>query len=210
MPGRFRLTKSKSQILLFIQILSFHFPFPNFANFSKFFLPNFANFSKFFQFLQKFHFLPVFSFFSKFFLYPLIWFLPRAVVFFSEMIAAAPKFYCSSKFWQLFSAGIGAGNLTWAGAGHAKKFLKLENFSKYFQLGKELESWDCFSFKLPKISKFWKSWEFLLKWKKIEELENSGRAEICRERINKLYIPKKSSFFSPLIRSGPAQIFSFN
>ena len=91
MSGRFRLTKSKFQILLFIQILYFPFPFPNFANFSNFFLPNFANFSKFFQFLQKFHFLPVFSFFSKFFLYPLIWFLPRTVVFFSKMIAVAPK-----------------------------------------------------------------------------------------------------------------------
>ena len=206
MSGRFRLIKSKFQILLFIQILSFPLPFPNFANFSKFFLPNFANFSKFFQFFQ----FPVFSFFSKFFLHPLIWFLPRTVVFFSKMIAAAPKFYCSSKFWQPFAAAIGAGEFDRSWSGPRQKFLKLENFSRYLQLGKELESWDCFSFKLPKISKFWKSWEFLLKWKKIEKLENSGRAKICRERADKLYILKKSSFFSPLIRSGPAQIFSFN
>lgn len=155
MSGRFRLTKSKFQILLFIQILSF--PFPNFANFSNFFLPNFANFSKFFQFLQKFHFLPVFSFFSKFFLYPLIWFLPRTVVFFSEMIAVAPKILL---LFQILTA-IFSWDWSWefdrSWSGPRQKFLKLENFSKYLQLEKELESWDCFSFKLPKISKFWKS-----------------------------------------------------
>lgn len=70
-----------------------------------------------------------------------------------------------------------------------------------FSAGK---SWVCLNLKLPKISKFWKSWEFLSKCKKIEKLENSGGAEICRERADKPYIPKKSSFFSPLIRSGPA------
>lgn len=153
MPGRFRLTKSKFQILLFIQILSFPLPFPNFANFSNFFLPNFANFSKFFQFFQ----FPVFSFFSKFFLYPLIWFLPRAVVFFNKMIAVAPKILL---FFQILTA-IFSWDWSWefdmSWSGPRQKFLKLENFSRYLQLGKELESWDYFSFKLPKISKFWKS-----------------------------------------------------
>ena len=153
MPGRFRLTKSKFQILLFIQILSFPFPLPNFANFSNFFLPNFANFSKSVKF-SSFQFFP---FFSKFFLYPLIWFLPRAVVFFSEMIAVAPKILL---LFQILTA-IFSWDWSWefdmSWSGSHQKFLKLENFSRYLQLGKELESWDCFSFKLPKNSKFWKS-----------------------------------------------------
>ena len=67
--GRFRLTKSKFQILSIFPIISL---------------------SKFFQIFQLFHLSNSVNF-SKFFLSPLIWFLPRAVVFFSNMIAVAPK-----------------------------------------------------------------------------------------------------------------------
>ena len=59
-------------------------------------------------------------------------------------------------------------------------------------------------FNCPKFPNFGKAENFFKGGKNFEKLENSGEAEICRERTNKPYIPKKSSFFSPLIRSGPA------
>ena len=140
MPGQFRLTKSKFQILSIFPLLS-----------------TFFNFSQFSKFFQKFPFLPVFSLFPKFFLYPLIWFLSRAVVFFSKMIVHRTKILL---LFQILTA-IFSWDWSWefdmSWSGPHQKFLKLENFSRCFQLGKELESWDCFSFKLPKISKFWKS-----------------------------------------------------
>ena len=137
MSGRFRLTKSKFQI------------------FTIFF--NSSHSSNFIQFFQKFPFLPVFFFFSKFFLSPLIWFLSRAVVFFSKMIVRHTKILL---FFQILTI-VCSCDWSWkfdrSWSGPYQKFLKLENFRRYLQLGKELESWDCFSFKLPKISKFWES-----------------------------------------------------
>lgn len=137
MSGRFRLTKSKFQILSI-----FHF-FSNFPNFS--------------QLFQKFYFLPVFSFFSKFFLCPLIWFLSRAVVFFSKMIVHHIKILLLFQILTVVFSWDWSWEFDMSWSGPYQKFLKLENFSGYFQLGKELENWDYLSFKLPKISKFWKS-----------------------------------------------------
>lgn len=194
MPGCFRLTKSKFQILSILSIFSILVKISFYSIFSL---------SKFFQICQIFQ-LPIFSFFSKFFLYPLIWFLPRAVVFFSKMIVRYTKILLLFQILAVVFSWDWSWEIDRSWSGPYQKFLKLENFSRYLQLGKELEGWDYLNFKLPKISKFWKSWEFLLKCKKIEKLENSGGAEICRERTKKSYIPKKSSFFSPLIRSGPA------
>ena len=156
MPGRFRLTKSKFQIFT---ILS---SFPNSPNSS--------------QFFQKFHFLPVFSFFSKFFLYPLIWFLPRAVVFFSKMITVAPKILLLFQILAVIFSWDWSWEFDRSWSGPYQKFLKLENFRRYLQLGKELESYDNFNlnaqnfqileklriyFKMKKIwkaGKFWRGW----------------------------------------------------
>lgn len=131
MPGRFRLTKSKFQIL------------------SIFF--NSSNSSKFIQFFQKFPFLQVFpicqilSIFSKFFLSSLIWFLSRAVVFFSKMIVRHTKILL---FFQILTV-VCSCDWSWkfdrSWSGPYQKFLKLENFRRYLQLGKELESYDSFN-----------------------------------------------------------------
>ena len=126
--------------------------------------------------------------------------------FLARWSSAVPKFYCSSKFWQSFSAGIGAGNLTGAGAGHTKNFRIFQILASVFSW----KSWDCFNLNCPKFPNFGKAGNFFQKEKNFKKLENSGGTEICRVRTNKPYIPKKSSFFSLSIRSGPAQIFSFN
>ena len=54
-----------------------------------------------------------------------------------------------------------------------------------FSAGK---SWEDFILKLPKIPKIWESWEL------VKKLKNSSGAEICRERADKPYIPKKAPF----------------
>lgn len=141
MSGRFRLTKSKFQILSIFPILA-----KNFILFK--FFP--------FQICQFFQF-PVFSFFSKFFLYPLIWFLLRAMVFFSKMIVRHTKILLLFQILTVVFSWDWSWEFDRSWSGPYQKFLKLENFSRYLQLGKELESWDYFNFKLPKISKFWKS-----------------------------------------------------
>lgn len=129
MSGRFRLTKSKSQIL---SILSVFFYF------------------QFFPILPKISFSSSFSHlsnsanFSKFFLSPLIWFLPRAVVFFSKMIAVAPKILLCFQILAVVFSWDWSWKFDRSWSGPYQKFLKLENFSKYLQLGKELGSWDCF------------------------------------------------------------------
>ena len=162
MSGWFRLTKSKFQI------------------FTIFF--NSSHSSKFFQFFQLFP-LPNFSnfpFFSitKFFLisqnlpFSLNLFLPRAVVFFNKMIVRRTKILL---FFQILAV-VCSCDWSWkfdrSWSGPRQKFL---GFSKFWHLFAAGKSWDCFSFKLPKISKFWKSCEFLSKWKKFEKLENFGR-----------------------------------
>ena len=114
----------------------------------------------FFQFSQKFPFLPVFPFFSKFFLYPLIWFFLRAVVFFSKMIVRHTKILL---FFQILTA-VFSWDWSWefdrSWSGPHQKFLKLENFRRYLQLGKELESCDCFNLNCPKFPNFGKAENF--------------------------------------------------
>ena len=95
-------------------------------------------------------------------------------------------------------------------SGPYQKFLKLENFRRYLQLGKELESYDSFNLNAQnfqilgklgissRTKKNLKSWEFLAGLKFIE-----------KGQINLTY-QKKGSFSTLLIRSGPAQILSFN
>ena len=143
MSGRFRLTKSKFQIL---SILSS--------------FPNFVNFLRFIQFFQKFPFLPIFSFFSKFFLSPLIWVLLRAVVFFSKMIVRHTKILL---FFQILTV-VFSWDWSWefdrGWSGPYQKFLKLENFRRYLQLGKELESCDYFNLNCPKFPNFGKAGNF--------------------------------------------------
>ena len=148
MPGRFRLTKSK------FQILSIFFIFPHSSNFI--------------QLFQKFPFLPVFSFFSKFFLSPLIWFLPRAVVFFSKMIVRHTKILL---FFQILAV-VFSWDWSWefdrSWSGPYQKFLKLENFRRYLQLGKELESCDCFNLNCPKFPNFGKAENFFQNGKNLK------------------------------------------
>ena len=143
-------------------------------------LPDLSNSSNFIQFFQKFHFLPVFSFFSKFFLYPLIWFLPRAVLFFSKMIVRHTKILL---FFQILTI-VFSWDWSWefdrSWSGPYQKFLKLENFRRYLQLGKELESYDSFNLNAQnfqilgklgisfKMKKNLKSWEFLAGLKFVE------------------------------------------
>ena len=150
MSGRFRLTKSK------FQILSIFFIFP--------------------PFFQKFPFLPIFSFFSKFFLSPLIWLLSRAVVFFSKMIVRYTKILL---FFQILTV-VFSWDWSWefdrSWSGPYQKFLKLENFRRYLQLGKELESYDSFNLNCPKFPNFGKAENFfqneknLKSWKILAEL----------------------------------------
>ena len=125
MSGRFRLTKSKFQIF---SILS-----------------SFPNSSNFIQFFQKFPFLPILSNSSKFFLYPLIWFLPRAVVFFSKMIVRHTKILLLFQILTVVFSWDRSWEFDRSWSGPHQKFLKLENFRRYLQLGKELESYDSFN-----------------------------------------------------------------
>lgn len=123
MSGRFRLTKSKSQILSIFPILAKNFILFKFFPFQIF--PNLSNFSisSFFLFLQI---LP----------FSLNLFLLRAVVFFSKMTAVAPKILL---FFQILTT-VFSWDWSWefdrSWSGPYQKFLKLENFGKCFQLGK--------------------------------------------------------------------------
>ena len=161
MPGWFRLTKSK------FQILSIFF---NFFNSS-----NFIQFSQFFPFPSNFSHLSNSVNFSKFFLSPLIWFLPRAVVFFSKMITVAPKILL---FFQILTV-VCSCDWSWefdrSWSGPYQKFLKLENFRRYLQLGKELESCDSFNLNCPKFPNFGKAENFFQNEKNLKKLENSSK-----------------------------------
>ena len=122
MTGRFRLTKSKFQILSIIH---------------------------FFQ-------LPIFSFFSKFFLSSLIWVSLAGGVFYQDDHRRAQNFTVLPNFDSYFQLGLELG--IWHELERA--IPKILGFSKFWQVFSAGKSWACFSFKLPKISKFWKSWEF--------------------------------------------------
>lgn len=89
--------------------------------------------------------------------------------------------------------------MSWSGP--YQKFYDFPNFNKCLQLGK---AGIVLVFNCPKFPNFGKAENFMKSEKNFKKLENSGGAEIRRERANKPYIPKKGSFFSPLIRSGPA------
>ena len=132
------------------------------------------------------------------------------MVFFSKMIVRHTKILLLFQNLTVVFSWDWSWEFDRSWSGPHQKFLKLENFRRYLQLGKELESCDYFNLNCPKFPNFGKAENFLKSEKNFKKLGNSGRAEICRVRTNKPYIPKKSSFFSPLIRSGPAQIFSFN
>ena len=95
--------------------------------------------------------------------------------------------------------------MSWSGP--HQKFREFPNFDKCFQLGK---AGIVLVLNCPKFPNFGKAENFFQNGKNLKKLEISGRAEICRVRTNKPYIPKKSSFSPLLIRSGPAQTFSFN
>ena len=188
MSGQFRLTKSKFQILSIFPLLSIY----SSCSLSKFFqISHFFSISNFSLFLQI---LPFF----------LILFTSRAVVFFSKMIARRTKILL---FFQILTV-VCSCDWSWefdrSWSGLHQKFSKLENFGNCFQLEKELESCDCFNLNCPNFPNFGKAKNFFKGGKNFEKLENSGGAEICRERTNKPYIPKKSSFSPLLIRSGPA------
>ena len=81
--------------------------------------------------------------------------------------------------------------MTGAGAGHTKNF-------RIFQILTSVFSWEKAGIALvlncPKFPNFGKAGIFFQNEKKLEKLENSGRAEICRGRINKPYILKKAPF----------------
>ena len=127
MSGRFRLTKSKFQILSIFPIISLSQFFQIFPNFQVFLI---TNFSLFLQILP----------------FSLILFLSRAVMFFSEMIAVTAKILL---FFQILTV-VFSWDWSWefdrSWSGPHQKILKLENFNNCFQLGKKLESCDCFSF----------------------------------------------------------------
>ena len=63
--------------------------------------------------------------------------------------------------------------MSWSGP--HQKILKLANFGKCLQLGKELESWDYFNLNYPKFPNFGKAGNFLKSEKNFKKLENSGR-----------------------------------
>ena len=140
MSGRFRLTKSKFQI------------------FTIFF--NSSHSSNFIQFFQKFPFLPVFSFSPNFFLSPLIWFLSRAVVFFSKMIVRHTKILLFFQILTVIFSWDWSCKFDRSWSGPYQKFLKLENFRRYLQLEKELESCDSFNLNCPKFPNFGKAGNF--------------------------------------------------
>ena len=140
MPGWFRLTKSKFQILsIFFQ---------------------FSQFFQFYPILPKISFSSSFFLFSKFFLFPLIWFLPRAVVFFSKMIVRHTKILLSFQILTVVFSWDWSWEFDRSWSGPYQKFLKLENFRRYLQLGKELESCDCFNLNCPKFPNFGKAENF--------------------------------------------------
>ena len=186
MPGRFRLTKSKFQIFTIFSILS-------------------TSTSKFFQFCQIFQF-------SIFFLFLQI--LPLSLILvssagggvFSKMIVRHTKILLLFQILTVVFSWDWSWEFDRSWSGPYQKFLKLENFGKCFQLGK---AGIVLVLNCPKFPNFGKAENFFQNEKKFEKLENSGGAEFCRVRTNKPYIPKKSSFFSPLIRSGPASQHRF-
>ena len=186
MPGCFRLTKSKFQIFTIFSIIPI--------------IPILSNSSKNFLFFQKFPFFQILPLFLN------LISLAGGGVFWQDDRPPHQNFTALPNFDSRFQLRLELG--MWQELERATP--KILGFSKFWQVFSAGKGWDCFSFKLPKISKFWESWEFLSKWKKFEKLENSGGAEICRVRTNKPYIPKKGSFSPLLIRSGPAQILSFN
>ena len=147
MSGRFRLTKSKFQIFTIFHI----FPIP-------------FNYT---QFFQNFPFLPVFTLFPKFFLSSLIWFLSRAVVFFSKMIVRHTKILLLFQILTVVCSCDWSWEFDRSWSGPYQKFLKLENFRRYLQLGKELESCDCFNLNCPKFPNFGKAENFFQNEKKI-------------------------------------------
>ena len=63
--------------------------------------------------------------------------------------------------------------MSWSGP--YQKFLKLENFRRYLQLGKELESYDNFNLNAQNFQILEKLGIFFQNEKNFEKLENSGR-----------------------------------
>ena len=125
MPGWFRPTKSKFQIFTIFSILS-------------------TSTSKFFQFCQIFQF-------SIFFLFLQI--LPLSLILvssagggvFSKMIVRHTKILLLFQILTVIFSWDWSWEFDRSWSGPCQKFLKLENFRRYLQLGKELESYDSFN-----------------------------------------------------------------
>ena len=132
------------------------------------------------------------------------------MVFFSKMIVRHTKNLLPFQILTVVFSWDWSWEFDRSWSGPYQKFLKLENFRRYLQLGKELESYDSFNLNAQNFQILGKLRISSRTKKNLKRLENSGGAEFCRVRTNKPYIPKKGSFSPLLIRSGPAQIFSFN
>ena len=132
------------------------------------------------------------------------------MVFFSKMIVRHTKNLLPFQILTVVFSWDWSWEFDRSWSGPYQKFLKLENFRRYLQLGKELESYDSFNLNAQNFQILEKLRISSRTKKNLKRLENSGGAEFCRVRTNKPYIPKKGSFSPLLIRSGPAQIFSFN
>ena len=84
--------------------------------------------------------------------------------------------------------------MTGAGAGHTKNLENWQILANVYSWERSWEAGIVLVLNCPKFPNFGKAENFFQNEKKFEKLKNSGRAEICRERTNKPYIPKKAPF----------------